>query len=373
MLTLLDDDRPVEISLFSGNPYPVGTIFHGRVQKIQKNIAASFVDLAPHLTGFLQKTCYKCGDLVPVQIVREGTDLKDPELTDSLSLSGRYAVVYAKEGELHVSSKIGPAEKKRLLARVRPMLADEKHAIILRTNAVHAEAEAVFSEIRSLLDELSRILQYAPSRPMCVLYKPQQEWLRAVTGLYTDHLDEIVTDDPEVYAALSEVFDNAVALRLYEDASFPLYKLYSLEKHLKEALQKRVWLKGGGFLVIEQTEALVSIDVNSGKTAGGLGKEETVLKVNLEAAEEIARQIRLRNLSGIIMIDFINMKEHSHEQQLLDAFQEALRRDPVKTQVHGMTSLGLVEMTRMKGRKTLYEQTRTVSDDETVSGDKGNI
>ncbi|MBR6452523.1 MAG: ribonuclease E/G [Lachnospiraceae bacterium] len=376
LMTLFEDEHPVEISLFHDNPYPVGAIFNGRVQKIQDNISASFLDLAPHLTGFLPKTCYKCGDLVPVQIVREGTKTKDPELTDSLSISGRYSVVYAKEGELHVSSKLGREEKKKLIAQIKPLLKDNKHAIVLRTNAAHVDPDVVMEEIVWHFEQLAWIQRFAPSRPMGMLYSPQKEWVRALMGLYTKRLDEIVTDDPTIYSMLEDMFDqnsDSVHLRFYEDADFSLLKLYSLEKHLKEALQKRVWLKCGGFLVIEQTEALVSIDVNSGKIKGTLNKEETVFQVNLEAAEEIARQVRLRNLSGIIMIDFINMQEPQHKKQLLDALEERLRSDPVKTQVHGMTTLGLVEMTRMKGRKTLYEQARTVSDDETVSGDKGRI
>lgn len=376
MLTLLEDERPVEISLFSDNPYPVGTIFNGRIQKIQENISASFVDLASHLTGFLPKTSYKCGDLIPVQIVREGSGTKDPELTDSLSISGKYTVVYAKDGDLHVSSKLPSDVKKKLLDQIRPLLEYNSKEVILRTNAAHAEPGAIMEEIVWHFEQLARIQRFATSRPMGVLYTPPKEWIHALMGLYSDHLDEIVTDDPEVYKVLQDMFDqkkDSVLIRMYEDPDFSLTKLYGLEKHLKEALQKRVWLKCGGFLVIEQTEALVSIDVNSGKIAGKTKKEETVLQVNLEAAEEIARQLRLRNLSGIIMIDFINMQEYEHQQELLERLRNALRSDPIKTQVHGMTKLGLVELTRMKGRKTLYEQTRAVSDDETVSGDKGSI
>ncbi len=379
LLAYLEEDKPVELQLFYDNPYPVGTIFQGRIQRTVKNISASFVDLAPHVSGFLPGCAYKCGSYVPVQIVREGSALKECELTDDLSIAGRYAVVYAKSGEIHTSSKLSAKEKKDLLHEILPLIGDIDRMVILRTNALSADPQAVAKEIGSLHERLNHIEKYAASRPMSVLFAPGKEWITAVRDLYTDRLDEIVTDDPAVFSDLQTAFDepdpssDQVNLRLYEDTSFSLTKLYSLERHLKEALGKKVWLKSGGFLMIEQTEALVSIDVNSAKVTAKSDREDTFLAVNKEAAVEIARQLRLRNLSGIIMIDFINMKEYAHQAELQAVLQDALRKDPVKTQVHGMTKLGLMEMTRMKGRRSLYEQTRAVSDDETVSGDKGSI
>ena len=143
-------------------------------------------------------------------------------------------------------------------------------------------------------------------------------------------------------------------IRFYED-SYPLYKLYSLETALSHALSRKVWLKSGGSLIIEPTEALVSIDVNTGKFDGKKNLEDTFFKTNLEAAAEIAVQLKLRNLSGIIIVDFIDMKEEGHREQLLSNFEAALKKDPVKTTILGFTRLNLVELTRKKVRKPLHE------------------
>lgn len=379
ILAYLNDDLAIELQLFTDQVYPVGTIFMGHVARIQKNIEATFVDIAPGKTGFLPGTNHKNGSLIPVQLVKEGTSQKAPKLTDSLSVSGRYAVVYQKKGPVRASSKMNADTKSALIDAVKDQLKDIGNAVILRTNAGMADPADIVCEIRFLQETLQHIMKTKDHRPKSVLYSPGTEWERALKGLYTDKLDEIVTDDLTIYAAVESIFPEKIrekekiTIRLYADPLLKLSKLYSLEKHLSDATNKRVWLKCGGFLMIEQTEALVSIDVNTGKTAKIRDKEDTFLAVNLEAAEEIARQLRLRNLSGIIMIDFINMHDAGNDSALLAALRGALKADPVKTEVHGFTSLGLVEMTRMKGRKTLYEQAGTVSDDETLSGDEGTI
>ena len=144
-------------------------------------------------------------------------------------------------------------------------------------------------------------------------------------------------------------------MSLYTDENLPLMKLYRLESVLKSATDRRVWMKSGGYLVIEPTEALTVIDVNSGKSIKGKNAEEQFLKINIEAAKEIARQLRLRNISGIVMIDFINMKEESHNHELMKNLAEYVRTDPVRTTVVDMTKLGLVELTRQKGKRALHE------------------
>lgn len=188
----------------------------------------------------------------------------------------------------------------------------------------------------------------------------------AVRDAYTQELQEIITDDPEIYERLSTflpVFskEGSEQLRLYQDKLLPLYKLYRLEHALEEAVRERVWLGSGGFLVIQQTEAFVSIDVNTGKYTGKKKAEETFRKINREAAAEIARQLRLRNLSGIILIDFINMENPDHQDELLHVLDKQLRRDPVKAQVIDMTALHIVEVTRKKVRRSLAEDLARIS------------
>ena len=178
--------------------------------------------------------------------------------------------------------------------------------------------------------------------------------------MYADELEEIVTDDKELFETIQIYLEHygieAKKLRFYQDDLLPLCKVYSIEKALKEALSEKVWLKSGGFLVIQQTEAFVSIDVNTGKYSGKKNLADTIRLINLEAAKEIAHQLRLRNLSGIIMVDFIDMDAQEDKTLLMDTLRAAVRPDPVKTTVIDMTPLNLVEMTRKKEKRPLWEQ-----------------
>ena len=174
-------------------------------------------------------------------------------------------------------------------------------------------------------------------------------------------MEEIVTDDPEIFRRIREYLDvcqpeDREKVRLYEDPLLPLEKLYSLEKAVSEALQKKVWLRSGGYLVIEPTEAMTVIDVNSGKYTGRKNLRDTIRKINLEAAEEIVFQLRLRNLSGIIIVDFIDMDSVQDQEELMALLTDRCRKDPIKTTVVDMTKLGLVEITRKKIRRPFREQ-----------------
>lgn len=366
LYSYMADDKPLEIALFSDNKCPVGAIFNGRVSDVKKNIDASFVELYGNVKGFLPGCNHKCGDIIPVCIERDPTDLKEARLTEDVCICGEYAVVYMKKGTFKLSSKLTGDIKKSLLNCLKRAFPDNDRLIVIRTNAANCDFDILKEEIIRISCQIQKIEQYSLNRTKSLLYKPDEEWLTAVLNIYRDKLDEIVTDDAEIYEKIKE---HGFSCKLYDDNMIPLIKLYSLETLLKESVHKKVWLKSGAFLVIEPTEALVSIDVNSGKITAGKDKDETILKVNLEAAKEVARELRLRNLSGIIIVDFINMKNAKDDAILLKTLREEVSHDPVKTQVHGITSLGLVEITRMKGRRTLYEQIRSVSDDAAVSGD----
>ena len=184
--------------------------------------------------------------------------------------------------------------------------------------------------------------------------------MSGIRDAYSYDIEEIVTDVPAVYERVSDYLkefspSQAEKLVFYKDELLPLYKLHSVESALDEIQQEKVWLKTGGFLVIQQTEAFVSIDVNSGKYVGKKKAEETYRKINLEAAEEIARQLRLRNLSGIILIDFINMEHADHRDELFYVLQKHLRKDSVKCKAVDITPLNIMEMTRKKVRRPLIE------------------
>ncbi len=367
LFAYLNGNKPVEFHIFSNKKEQLGSIYLGRVQQTVGNINASFIDFSENAKGFLSRSDLKQGDLIPVQLVKEHTKTKDAVLSDELSLAGVYSVVHTKDKKLSVSAKLSAQEKKQLIKALREEAEKIPYGMIIRTNAVHADIEELKKEIRQLSERLSAVLKYAGTRtPASVLYRAPAEWMRAVTDIRLDALTEIVTDEKEVYESLKEhildtygeAYFSSINLRFYEDPMLSLKKLYSMESRLREALQKKVWLKSGGFLVIEPTEALVAVDVNTGKTVKKGSREETFLLVNLEAASEIAKQLRLRNLSGIILIDFINMGELSNQKKLLAFLAEELKKDPIKAQLHDMTMLGLVEVTRMKVRQPLYEQVR---------------
>lgn len=365
LFAYLHGEKPIEFQMFSDKDEQLGTIYLGRVQQVVKNINASFVDLAGGIKGFLPRADLKQGDLLPVQLVKERTKIKDAAVSDELSLAGVYCVVHTKNQKLSVSSKLSTPEKKQLTRELHELVDSLSYGVIIRTNAVHADIEDLKKEICTLSETLDNILKYASMRtPASVLYRAPSEWMRAVTDIRLDSLDEIITDVPFLYESLKEhltavygeTYFSSVTLNLYKDNMLSLSKLYSLESRLNDALHKKIWLKSGGFLVIEPTEALVAIDVNTGKNVKKGSREETFLLTNLEAASEIAKQLRLRNLSGMILIDFINMEEAVNQKKLMEHLAEELKKDPVKAQLHDMTQLGLIEVTRMKTRQPLYEQ-----------------
>ena len=349
----------------------LGNIYIGKVKNIRKNIHCAFIEIAPG------KMCYydleegeppiftnpkkdrviKEGDEVVVQVSREGIKSKLPSVTGNLNFTGRYLVLTSQRKQLGFSAKLTKEEKARIRTALQKHVSGEE-GIIVRTNAREASPEELTEELFRLREKYQELRHRAMSR-VCytLLEKGMSESLRIFQGVYIRDLEEIVTDDSEIYTQIcgenTEGEGGKVPVRFYEDKLLPLSKLYRLEKSLEEALDRKVWLRSGGFLVIEQTEAFVSIDVNSGKFSDKKNTRETFRKINLEAAREIAFQLRLRNLSGIILIDFINMEEEEDKKELLKILQGYLRKDPIKAAVVDMTPLNIVEVTRKKVEKSL--------------------
>ncbi len=238
----------------------------------------------------------------------------------------------------------------------------EDFGMIVRTNAYKVPKEELESELIQLMDSFRKLLDNAKHRTCySLLYSSAPSYLTGLRDSLKSSLEAVITDEPDIYEAVREYLiqnqpEDLGLLTRYEDKLLPLGKLYRIDKTMDEALGKRVWLKSGGYLVIEPTEALVVIDVNTGKYSGKKELRETIKKVNLEAAEEIGHQLRLRNLSGIIIIDFIDMEAEEDRRILMDRLEGILSKDPVKTTVVEMTKLNLVEVTRKKIRKPLYEQ-----------------
>ena len=370
---LFEDGKAMEIRCYEADSI-LGNVYRARVSNLSPNINAAFVDIKKGESCYLSMDDYhgeklKVGDLVTVQVVRDKIKTKRYAVTTDISLQGDYAVttLFAPVG---VSSKItDSARKKELKTLMQNLLIAEQDAQfylaegnvaeierikkltfggIIRTQAEHAEDAAITREIEGqarLLYSIMKKSEYA-TQYTC-LYHTEVEYIKDIRRMHALQDVEIVTDIPEVTEAIPKI-------PLYTD-EYTLTLRYSLASLLEKTLSKRTYLKSGAYLVIEPTEAMTVIDVNSGKSIKGKNAEEQFLKINIEAAKEIARQLRLRNISGLVMIDFINMKEESHNHELMKNLAEYVRTDPVRTTVVDMTKLGLVELTRQKGKRALHE------------------
>lgn len=358
----------------------LGNIYVGKVQNIVKNIHAAFIEIAdgimcyyslddkanPVFTNPKKDSVMKIGDEVIVQVSKEGMKTKLPSVSSNLNFTGRYLVLTSQRKELGFSGKLNKEEKKRIREFLEGEM-PENAGIIVRTNARNAKREEILEELKNLQTRYETLLKKGHSR-VCfsLLEEHMPDYLQTLQNVYTQTLDEIVTDNSEVFQAVQNYLncygEYEIPLRFYEDKLLPLSKLYSLESVLERSLQERVWLKSGGFLVIQPTEAFVCIDVNTGKFSGKKEIQETFRKINLEAAKEIAWQLRLRNLSGIILIDFINMENQEDKKELLHTLQAYLNQDPIKGTVVDITPLNIVEVTRKKVRKPLLEEWKALNE-----------
>ncbi len=355
----------------------LNNIYIGKVKNIVKNINAAFVEIADGQMCYYsltentktifvnQKNNNKVviGDEILVQVEKEGVKTKAPVVTSYLTLVGKYVVLTHGKNSLGISNKIVESEKRNQLMGIIEPYKNDSFGLVIRTNAADADKELIENEIETLSKEYTNLLNYGVHKTcFSLVYESPAEYLCDIRDGYDSIVERIVTDDIEIYEKIKQYLSNYQSkdldkLVFYQDKMLSLKALYSIETKLEKALQERVWLKSGGYLVIQPTEALVVIDVNSGKAiAGKRNPEETFERINLEAAEEIAKQIRLRNLSGIIIIDFIDIKSKASKDALLTHLKNLFKKDPVRTVVVDMTPLNLVEVTRKKVRKPLYEQ-----------------
>ncbi len=371
----MDEKRPLEYRIFDDDGDAAGNIYLCMVKDIVKNIGASFVTYGDKKTGFIKSTAYKRGSLIPLQLKKKGDDDKAPLFTADLSLTGMYTVVTNADRNFAISKKITGDMRKELKAAYDPFFQDLEYGITLRTNSAYADRGEVLKEADELAGVLDSILSVADKRTCgTVLYEGDKEWQRHCLKADAGSLERIITDDIDIYEALNKGvvskflrMNPGIKIELYKDRLLPLNKLYSIETGLDEALKDKVWLKSGGFLYIEQTRALCSIDVNTGKNTKNSDKETTFYECNMEATEEIARQIRLRNISGIIVIDYINMTEERHLNQVVGYLKKLICMDTVKTKVHDVTGLSLVELTRQKELKPLKDMVDALNNKNEVA------
>ena len=376
-VALLEDRRLDEIALpRRDNAHLLGNIYLGEVENVLPGMQAAFVNIGLEKNSFLYvedaiptdgrrltedrsgdkdrsiSDLVKKGQNIIVQIFKEPSGTMGARVTMQPSLPGRYLVLLPCGNYIAVSRRIeNEEERERLKELVRADLPSNMGAII-RTVAEHADQSVLSSELRSLLKTWRRIQGWAvKSSAPSLLHSDMDLLERTIRDTNPADVDRIVVADEEAFEKVSEVvaaIAPALSGKVILEESADLFLDYDVYAQVERALQRKVWLKSGGYIIIDQMEALKAIDVNTGKYVGERSLNDTVFKTNMEAVTEIARQLRLRNIGGIVIIDFIDMDSAEDKNRLLAALEEEMKKDRVRITVMGITQLGLVELTRKK-------------------------
>ena len=295
-----------------------------------------------------------------VQIAKEPMGTKGARLTSSISLPGRHLVYMPTSGHVGVSRRIGSAEERARLRAAVKELGRVQGGFIVRTACEGVSKREIQRDANFLTRLWASILaKNGTSPPASILYGDLDVALRTVRDLFSSEIDKLWCDDPETYERIVQFVQHYMPrlrarLTMYEGAE-PIFDHFKIEPQIERALDRKVWLKSGGYLVFDQAEALTAIDVNTGRFVGKTNQDETVLRTNLEAAEEVVKQLRLRNIGGIIIVDFIDMTREADRKKVSDALREAQRRDKARTSALKISELGLVQMTRKRTRESLEE------------------
>lgn len=366
----------------------VGNVYLGRVETILPGLDAAFVDIglsrnaliyagdigaiatadhaqADHVQQAPIEKLLRVGDKVVVQIARAPVGSKGARVTGRLSLLGRYLVLATHSDSVGVSRRIESAPERERLRRSMEKLRPLEHSVIVRTEAAGVSEQELARDVQLLLHRLQRIESKAQqSSPPALLYREIGLLGRMVRDRLNDRVAKIVVDSPIEYSMLRELIEMTVPHLLdrvhLHDAPNHLFAAYKIEQALEEAGERVVKLPHGGYLVLDEAEALTAIDVNTGRFVGKSRLADTVLQTNLEAAQEAARQLRLRNIGGVIVIDFIDMERTRDRVKVMDALEQALREDRARTRIVQLSPLGLVEMTRRREGDSLRQITSSV-------------
>ena len=332
-------------------------IYLGRVTRVMSGMDAAFVDLGQQRNGFLplqeksksfQNSALRPGSRVPVQVQREAHGEKGAYLTRDISLCGEYVLLMPMNRYIGVSARVSAEDERNRLRALGAALAGDRFGLVMRAASVNARRADVAGEVEELYSRWTAVQAAVPTaHAPSLLYRPRSSLRRLLDDYLPRGIDCLYTDE----AAAAE---SAAGLCPVQPAKAD--EALALRAEAKQASAHRVWLKNGGNLVVDECEALTVIDVNTAKFTGSGDSRHTVLQANLEACAEIARQLRLRNLGGIILIDLIDMQGEAERERVLSELETACAADRVKTNIHGFTSLGLVEMTRKRSGRTLREQ-----------------
>lgn len=365
---LLDNGKLIEFFCEENNNSPVANnIYIGTIKKILPSLFA-FIDIGSDKNAFLclgdkkenhlwhfdevknKKTLLiKEGQQIAVQVEKEETDIKGAYLTTALSYSGKYIVLMKNDESIGISKKIEDINIRKKLKKDIKTLLPKGYGAIIRTECENISFDELKSEVNELLKISTDTLKKAEyTKAPAIIYKAISPFQKAIRDFFDSSEDEVVSNDKNI---LSEIlFEN----KIYYEDNLPLFDRYSINPQLQKALHNKIWLNCGGFLIFDYAEACTVIDVNTGKYTSK-GHKETILKTNLEAVDEIAYQIRLKNLSGMIIIDFIDMPFPEDRKIILDALSKKIKNDSVSVNLVSMTELGLVQLTRKKARKPLHQ------------------
>jgi ribonuclease E len=373
-----------------------GNVYLGRVQNVLPGMEAAFIDIGIPKNAVLYRgdvrydkddieggasqqarieDVLKAGQMILCQVTKNPIGAKGARLTQEVSLPGRFAVLVPNSSAFGISKRLGDNERRRL-RRVIDEVKPAGHGMIVRTAAEGVSAEELQRDVTSLVEQWNAIEAEAKkSNQPGLLYREPDMAVRILREELNSEYRGVVIDDRALYEQVRDYVtavspDLAERVEYYdaEDEGLPIFERYHVHEQLHKALDRKVWLPSGGSLIIERTEALTVIDVNTGKNVGKTNLEETVYRNNLEAAEEVARQLRLRDIGGIIVIDFIDMEIRENRDKVASALRNALSRDKTRTQVFDISELGLVEMTRKRVSEGLLE---TLSTECAVCGGRG--
>lgn len=385
-LAILENGEPAEIYIEKNDGRSlVGNIYRGKVERVLPGMQSAFIDIGLDKNAFLYvkdilPTSYdedgeiilpkdgmpdiselvSQGQEISVQVIKDATGNKGPRVTTRVTLPGRYSVLIPHSSVVGVSKKIEAADVRSRLREIAKSQKPNNAGIIVRTAALDASEDFIIEDIRNLKKQWEQLVRKEQKGAVPrLLHGEPGMVIQAVREYLTADIHRFLINDREAYDEVCTLLDEvSPGLKMkveYFSKNYDLFEYYHVESALMEALSRKVWLKSGAYLVFDRTEALTVVDVNSGKNVGRTHLEETALKINLEAAKMIARQIRLRDISGIIVVDFIDMHDKEHREQVVQCLREAVKQDKTQTVVVGMTSLGLVEMTRKKVRQPLYK------------------
>jgi len=383
-LAILEDGVVSEIQIEKNQEKSlVGNIYKGKVMRVLPGMQSAFVDIGLKRNAYLYakdvlhekfdeddtetihsgnlpdiSEILKQGQEIIVQVIKDAMGEKGPRITTVISIPGSFTVFFPYGSTIGISKKIENQEERRRLRQLVESVKPENCGIIVRTASENVNENLLIEEIKTLssLWESIREQEKKVNSPS-LLYGQQSLVELAVREHLASSNRFIVNDKETCKKILSMLGDETSGLKErveYYNKGYDMFEYYNVQSALKEALSRKVWLKNGSYLVFDYTEAMTVVDVNSGKFVGSTDMEETVFKINIEAANALVRQIRLRNLSGIIIVDFIDMQKKEHRQQLLQHLREAVKADRIPTVVAGMTNLGLVEITRKKLKTPLF-------------------